>query len=228
MPSEVSDPTPLRVLVIGAGPAAGAMHLPVLARLRDKRSVELALICDLRRERAASARHKFGFLEDSGDGIAALERSDIDAVYIFGSAQLHFEYGLAALRSGKRLCVENPIAPSYEDARELARTAQIHGLIAVGGHNRRFFKSLADVRALAGKSGWRFAEAVFHKPEFDKPALFGARSWLSANGIHALDALVFMMKGLPEQLTALTGEAGATQPSAFSAVMRWRDGAQGV
>jgi phosphoglycerate dehydrogenase-like enzyme/predicted dehydrogenase len=228
MPSEVSDPTPLRVLVIGAGPAAVAMHLPVLARLRDKRSVELALICDLQRERAASARHKFGFLEDSGDGIAALERSDIDAVYILGSAQLHFEYGLAALRSGKHLFVEKPIAPSYEDARELARTAQIHGLIAVGGHNRRFFKSLADVRALAGKSGWRFAEAVFHKPEFGKPALFGARSWLSANGIHALDALVFVMKELPEQLTALTGEAGATQPSAFSAVMRWRDGAQGV
>lgn len=228
MPSEIPDSKALRVLVIGAGPAAVAMHLPVLARLRDSRNVELALICDLQRERAAWARHKFGFLEDTGDGVAALERGDIDAVYILGSAQLHFEYGLAALRNGKHLFVEKPIAPSYEAARELARTAQIHGLIAVGGHNRRFYKSLAGVRALAGKSGWRFAEAVFHKPEFGKPALFGARSWLSANGIHALDALVFMMNGLPEQLMALAGEAGATQPSAFSAVMRWREGAQGV
>ena len=37
-----------------------------------------------------------------------------------------------------------------------------------------------------------------------------------------------MMGGLPEQLTALTGEASAAQPGAFSAIMRWRDGAQGV
>ncbi len=204
------------------------MHLPALARLRDQRSVELALVCDVQHERATAARRKFGFAEVTSDGIAALERADIEVVYIFGSAQLHFEYGLAALRAGKHLFVEKPIAPSYEAARELAQTAERHGLVAAGGHNRRFFESLARARALAGKSGWRFAEAVFHKPEFGKPALFGARSWLSANGIHALDALVFMMNGLPEHLTALVGEAGAIQPSAFTALMRWQNGAQGV
>jgi phosphoglycerate dehydrogenase-like enzyme/predicted dehydrogenase len=228
MPSEIPDAKALRVLVIGAGPAAVAMHLPTLARLRDRRNVELVLICDMQRERAVAARRMFGFLEDSGDGVAALERRDIDAVYLLGSAQLHFEYGLTALRNGKHLFVEKPIAPSYEQARELAQTAQLHGLIAVGGHNRRFYKSLTTARSLAGKSGWRFAEAVFHKPQSDKPALFGARTWLSANGIHALDALVFMMNSLPEELTALTGEAGAPQPNAFSAIMRWRDGAQGI
>ena len=228
MSCEISRPKALRVLVIGAGPAAVAMHLPVLAGLRASRDVELVLICDLQPERAAAARREFGFVEDSGDAVAALERPDIDAAYIFGSAQLHFEYGLVALRHGKHLFVEKPIAPSYEAACELARTARLHGRVAVGGHNRRFYESLAEARALAGKSGWRFAEAVFHKPEFGKPAPFGADSWLSANGIHALDALVFMMNGLPEHVTALTGETGAAQASAFSALMRWPDGAQGV
>jgi phosphoglycerate dehydrogenase-like enzyme/predicted dehydrogenase len=228
MCSETSQPKALRALVIGAGPAAVAMHLPVLAGLRARRDVELVLICDLQRERAAAARREFGFAEESGDAVAALERPDIDVVYIFGSAQLHFEYGLVALRHGKHLFVEKPIAPSYEAACELARAAQLHGCVAVGGHNRRFYGALANARALAGKSGWRFAEAVFHKPEFGKPAPFGADSWLSANGIHALDVLVFMMNGLPEQLMSLAGETGAAQPAAFSAVMRWRDGAQGV
>jgi phosphoglycerate dehydrogenase-like enzyme/predicted dehydrogenase len=218
----------LRVLVIGAGPAAVAMHLPVLARLRDRRDVELVLVCDLQRERAAAARRQFGFAEESGDALAALERPDIDAACIFGSAQMHFAYGLIALRHGKHLFVEKPVAPSYEAACELASTARLHGRVAVGGHNRRFYQSFAEARALAGRSGWRFAEAVFHKPEFGKPAPFGADTWLSANGIHALDALVFMMNGLPEHLTALAGEAGAAQPSVFSAIMRWRDGAQGV
>ncbi len=228
MVTETSSLKPLRVLVIGAGPAPDAIHLPVLAGLRDRGEIVLALVCDIQRARAAAARRKFGFLEDSGDGVAALERPDIDVVYIFGSAQLHYEYGMQTLRKGKHLFVEKPVAPTYAQARELAEVASAKGLIAAGGLNRRFSKSLTAVRARAGEAGWRFAEAVFHKAEFRNAPSFGARTWLGANGIHGLDALVFMMGGLPEQLTAQAGETGATRPSAFSAVMRWRDGAQGV
>jgi phosphoglycerate dehydrogenase-like enzyme/predicted dehydrogenase len=219
---------PIRALVIGAGAASVEIHLPVLAQLRDKGEIVLALVCDIQSERALAARRQFGFLEHGGDGVAALEREDIDVVYIFGSAQLHYEYGLVALRNGKHLFVEKPIAPSYEGAQNMARVAQARGLIAVGGLNRRFYKSMAAVRARAGKAGWRFAEAVFHKSEFGRPPPFGARNWLGANGIHGLDALVFMMGGLPEHVTALAGEFGAAEPSAFCALMRWRDGAQGV
>jgi phosphoglycerate dehydrogenase-like enzyme/predicted dehydrogenase len=228
MVTETSSLKPVRVLVIGAGPAPDALHLPVLAGLRDRGEVVLALVCDIQRERAAAARRKFGFLEDSGDGVASLERTDIDAVYIFGSAQLHYEYGMLALRKGKHLFVEKPVAPTYAQARELAELASAQGLVAAGGLNRRFAKSLAAVRARAGRAGWRFAEAVFHKPEFRNPPSFGARTWLGANGIHGLDTLLFMMGGLPEQLTAHFGESAEAQPGAFSALMRWRDGAQGV
>jgi phosphoglycerate dehydrogenase-like enzyme/predicted dehydrogenase len=228
MVTETSSLKPVRVLVIGAGPAPDAIHLPVLAGLRDRGEIVLALVCDIQRARAAAARRKFGFLEDSGDGVAALERTDIDAVYIFGSAQMHYEYGMLALRKGKHLFVEKPVAPTYAQARELAEVASAQALIAAGGLNRRFSKSLAAVRARAGGAGWRFAEAVFHKPEFRNSPAFGARTWLGANGIHGLDALLFMMGGLPEQLTAQAGETASAQPSAFSAVMRWRDGAQGA
>jgi phosphoglycerate dehydrogenase-like enzyme/predicted dehydrogenase len=228
MPGKTPAPRPLRILVIGAGPAADWLHLPVLAGLRDRGQMVLVVVCDIQRARAAAARQKFGFLEDSGDAVAALERPDIDAVYIFGSAQLHYEYGLLALCNGKHLFVEKPIAPGYAQACELAEAALTRGLIAAGGLNRRFSKSLTAVRARAGTAGWRFAEAVFHKPEFHNPVPFGARTWLGANGIHALDALLFMMGGPPEQLTAQAGESGAAQPSVFSALLRWRDGAQGV
>jgi phosphoglycerate dehydrogenase-like enzyme/predicted dehydrogenase len=219
--------SPLRVLVIGAGPAATAMHLPVLARLRDAGRVVLAHVCDLDSGRATRAQQRFGFEEASGEARAALARTDLNAVFVFGSAQLHCEYGLAALRSGKHLFVEKPIAPTYSQALELAHAAREHGLIAVGGHNRRFYRSLEAVRARAGGAGWRFAEAVFHKAELGRPASFGSRTWLGANGIHALDALVFMMGGPPEELFALA--AGTIAPaSAFSALLRWADGAQGV
>lgn len=219
---------PLRALVIGAGPAPDAIHLPVLAALRDRGELVLEVVCDLQRERAAAARRKFGFIQDSGDVAAGLERKDIDLVYIFGSAQMHYEFGLRALQADKHLFVEKPIAASYAQALELATLARARGLTAVGGLNRRFTKALAAVRARAGGAGWRFAEAVFHKPEFGNPAPFGARTWLSANGIHGLDALLFMMGGLPEFLTAYSGDASQAAPNTFSALMRWSDGAQGT
>jgi phosphoglycerate dehydrogenase-like enzyme/predicted dehydrogenase len=228
MRADVPVLPPLRVLVIGAGPMADVAHLPALARLRDNGVIVLAAICDIDRQRALAAQRKFGFLEYSGDGLASLQRKDIDAVYIFGSAQLHYEYGMIALQCGKHLFVEKPIAPSYGNAVNLALAASERGLIAVGGLNRRFFKSMAAVRERAGKTGWRYAEAVFHKAEFRNPPSFGASTFLSANGIHALDALVFMMQGLPQEMTAMAGETGAETKSVFSAVMRWQDGAQGV
>jgi phosphoglycerate dehydrogenase-like enzyme/predicted dehydrogenase len=203
-------------------------HLPALAQLRDRGEVLLVAVCDIDLQRALAARHKFGFLEHGGDALAALQRKDIDAVYIFGSAQIHYEYGMIALRSGKHLFVEKPIAPSHGDAIRLALAATNGGLIAAGGLNRRFFKSLKAVREHAGGVGWRYAEAVFHKAEFRNPPAFGAKTFLSANGIHALDALLFMMGGLPQELTALAGEGDASTKSVFTAIMRWHDGAQGV
>ena len=219
--------TPVRALVIGAGPAATALHMPTLARLRDRGQLVLALVCDIDSARGAAAQRRFGFLETGADARAAMARNDLDAVYVFGSAQLHYACGLAALHSGKHLFVEKPIAPSYAQACELAQAGLDAGRIAAAGHNRRFYRSLAAVRARAGNAGWRMSEVVFHKPEPASPPPFGARTWLGANGIHALDALVFMMGGLPEQVCALTGGREAA-PSVFSALLHWRDGAQGT
>src|SRR5581483_6440437 len=101
MPSAKATPSVPRILAIGAGPAASSMHLPVLARLRDKGLISLAAICDVVTVRAFQAKRKFGCLEAGGEASALLVRADIDAVYLFAGAQLHYDLGLAALRAGK-------------------------------------------------------------------------------------------------------------------------------
>ena len=117
------NPEPLRVLVIGAGPMAMSVHLPLLAGLRDNGELALVHVCDIQNERAAAARGAFGFLEAGGDVEGVLGRPDIDAVYIFGSAQMHFQYGLKALRGGKHLFVEKPVAATHAEASALAELA---------------------------------------------------------------------------------------------------------
>jgi phosphoglycerate dehydrogenase-like enzyme/predicted dehydrogenase len=213
---------PVRALVVGAGETSVLMHLPVLAGLRDRGRLELVEICDVRRGRAEAARERFGFGRSSGDALTALQSPDIEAVYLFGDARMHHDVGMAALGCGKHLFVEKPIAPSNAQACDMAEAAYSRGLIAVGGHNRRFYRSLGEVRRRSGLAGWRYAEAVFHKPALGVAPPFGASSWLTANGVHALDALVFVMGALPEQMTAIA-DSGS-----YSALMRWPDGAQGV
>jgi phosphoglycerate dehydrogenase-like enzyme/predicted dehydrogenase len=214
-----------RALVVGASETAALLHLPVLAALRDAGRLQLMEICDLRLESAGAMRDRFGFARESGDAAAAIARDDIDLVYLFGGARMHHALGLAALEAGKHLFVEKPIAPSYAEAMALADAARERGLIAVGGHNRRFLSAFDGIAREAGRAGWTFAEAVFHKPAFGEPAPFGAATWLSGNGIHALDALVFMMGGLPDSLVAHVDGRG---PSVCIALMRWPNGAQGV
>ncbi|MBC9035108.1 Gfo/Idh/MocA family oxidoreductase [Sphingomonas sp. JC676] len=216
-----------RALVVGASETAALLHLPVLARLRDVGRIDLVEICDLRADAAEATRRRFGFASDSGDAVAAIHRPDIDLVYLLGNAQQHHALGIVALAAGKHLFVEKPIAPGYTEACALADAAHARGLVAVGGHNRRFLAALARLRALAGRGGWTYAEAVFHKPEYGRPPPFGAASWLTANGIHALDVLVYMMGGLPDHVTAQAGGPGAC-PSTFSALMRWPGNAQAV
>lgn len=216
-----------RALVVGASETAELLHLPVLARLRDAGRLDLVEICDLRLASATGVRRKFGFARDSGDAGDAIARHDIDLVYLFGGARMHHSVGLAALHAGKHLFVEKPIAPSYFDAVELADAAHARGLIAVGGHNRRFLGSFARIRSEAGSAEWTSVEAVFDKDAFGCAVPFGAATWLSGNGIHALDALLFMMGGLPEWLSAQATGAGA-MPSIFTATMRWQNGRQAV
>ena len=217
---------PPRALVVGASETAALLHLPVLARLCRAGRIDLVEICDVRPSAADNVRGSFGFARAGGNAAAAITRPDINLVYLFGNAQLHHRLGLAALEAGKHLFVEKPIAPSYAEACALADTARAHGVVAVGGHNRRFITALAQLRALAGSGGWSYAEAVFHKPEHGRPPPFGAASWLTANGIHALDALVYMMGGLPEHVASHAG--GRDGRSVFSAMMTWPGGAQGM
>ncbi len=59
--------TPLqspRALVIGAGPMASFMHLPILSKLQRPGRVELRVICALDPSRASDARKKFEFADE--------------------------------------------------------------------------------------------------------------------------------------------------------------------
>lgn len=79
-----------------------------------------------------------------------LDDPEIDAVIIATPAATHFDLALAALKSGKNVFVEKPMATKAAEVDELSRVAKEKNLVAMVGHTFiynsavRFVKKLID------------------------------------------------------------------------------------
>ena len=74
-------------------------------------------------ERVEAGREKFGFAEASIDLAAVLARDDIDVVDIATPNDSHTSIALAALKAGKHVLCEKPLALTLVDARKMAAAA---------------------------------------------------------------------------------------------------------
>ena len=81
---------------------------------------------------AFSAAHAF----DDFDRFITCD--EIDAVILATPTQMHAEQGLKAMRAGKHVLIEIPMADSLADANALVAMQKQTGLIAMAGHVRRF------------------------------------------------------------------------------------------
>ena len=89
-------------------------------------------------EQARDVAKKYGAEQATTDLRDALESPDVDAVILCTPTQLHAEQSIAALRAGKHVQVEIPLADNWNDAREVAMTAFETGRTCMVGHTRRF------------------------------------------------------------------------------------------
>jgi predicted dehydrogenase len=98
---------------------------PNLARnLGETRGVTLAAVADRRPERrdAVAARHPGVRLFEDPAALIAL--SDVDAVVVATPVATHYDLGLAALKAGKDVLIEKPLASTGAEAQMLVDVAQ--------------------------------------------------------------------------------------------------------
>jgi len=136
------SPPRLRIGIAGAGHFGRYHALKVAA---SDRAV-LAGLHDPDLERARTIGWEAG--ASDMDFPALLEASD--ALVVAAPAEVHHRLAAAALRAGKHVLVEKPIAASLEQADELAALAAERGLVLQVGHLERFS---AAHGALAGRVG---------------------------------------------------------------------------
>ncbi len=131
--------SPLRVGVTGVG-SLGFHHARLYAA---DPSVRLAGVFDARPERAAEIAQQLGTVAyPSFDALLA----DVDAVSVVVPTPAHHETGLAALRAGRHVLMEKPLAATIEEAEALVAAADAAGVLLQTGHVERFNRA---VRAAA-------------------------------------------------------------------------------
>jgi len=110
----------VRIGLIGAG-QIGTQHL---TNYRDIPSARVVAVTDLLADRIDKARRNFDIPDGHTDFRELLQRDDIDAVDVCVHNNKHAPITIAALRAGKHVYCEKPMAGAYRDAEEMLRTAR--------------------------------------------------------------------------------------------------------
>ncbi len=131
----------LGVAVIGTG-QWGKNHARVYKELP---STELIAICDVNAERAKAIAAQYG-VKAYSNSTQMLRNKDIEAVNVCTWSTILAKEALKALRAGKHVLVEKPMAPNTQQAEKLVQTAQENGLHLTVGFLMRFIPGLQHIR----------------------------------------------------------------------------------
>lgn len=115
----------------------------------------LKVICGRNETKVQAAMHQFGWEEYATDWQEVIARDDIDIVDIGTPNNTHALITQAALRAGKHVLCEKPLAISVEDAKASYDLAVSTGLVNGICHNYRFAPAIAYASQLVseGKLG---------------------------------------------------------------------------
>jgi predicted dehydrogenase len=126
---------PVRLGVLGAGNFATGVVFPALRGVSGIERVGVAAASGLS---AARAGERFGFDYVTTDEMRLLQDETVNTVAILTRHHLHARQTVAALRAGKHVLCEKPLALNPEELREVVEAVRdASGLLTVG-FNRRF------------------------------------------------------------------------------------------
>jgi predicted dehydrogenase/threonine dehydrogenase-like Zn-dependent dehydrogenase len=217
----------LAIGFIGAGNYASGTLLPRLVGLPN---ANLAHVATTRSLSAVNAQRRFGFTTASTDSGAVLEDEALDAVFIVTRHHTHADLVCRALRTGKAVFVEKPLALTREELdRILEVVAETGNDRLMVGFNRRFAPLLTELRSQFGQACssavTRYlvsAGPLAADSWYRNDALEGSR--FTGEGGHFIDALSWWAGSLPEEVYAVPGP----ESDDVQVTVRFENGSSGV
>lgn len=139
-----SSPEPLGVAVVGAG-----YWGPNLVRnFQSSPNFRLRWLCDLDVDRAQRVLGGYSTVQATSDYAAVLADPSVAAVAVATPAGTHLDIALAALRAGKHVLVEKPLAATYADGVRLVAEAEERGLTLMCDHTYCYTPAVGRIREL--------------------------------------------------------------------------------
>jgi len=198
----------LAVGFIGAGNYATSMLLPHLARLT---TAHLAHVATTRSLTAVNAQRRFGFGTASTSADAVLEDESLDAIFIVTRHHTHADLVCRALKAGKAVFVEKPLALTRDELARISKTIMATGNDRLMvGFNRRFAPLLVEMKSKFGQpAGGAVARYLV------SAGRLGADSWylneelegsrFNGEGGHFIDTLSWLVGSVPQEVYAVPG-----------------------
>ena len=120
--------------VIGLGRIFQDNHLPQISACRDMELVAVADVTASRRDRWAGELD----VPIHDDMQAILDDDEVDLAVILTPSRFHHAHVMGALRAGKHVRVEQPMAMNRTEAADMVKEARSHGLVLTVHHNRGY------------------------------------------------------------------------------------------
>ena len=218
------------VAVVGCGFISG-VHLSGWRRIRG---VELVAVADLIEGRAKYAAERYRVPHYYTDYSRVIEMEEVDVVDVCTPTYTHAEISIAAMKSGKHVLVEKPIALRLKEADEMIGTAKREGVKFMVAHCLRFWPEYVAAKRVVeeGSIGEpRIARAyrLSGFPEWapwHRDARLGGGVFVDMS-IHDVDFLRWVM-GEVERVYARGGVLSTPDSTAYDyvhAVLRFESGA---
>jgi predicted dehydrogenase len=191
----------LRFAVIGAGGGIGIQHL--LSLQSCPRTVAVA-VSEVNPQRAREVCDRFKIPRNYNDYRELLEQPDIEAVTIAVPNYLHATMAIDALKAGKHVLLEKPMATSLKDALKIVETAKKSKCVLMLGQNLRFNRhtQLARMAVDRGDLGEPYHARTFWLRRAGIPRIgswftqkkFAGGGCLFDLGSHCLDLTMHLMR----------------------------------
>jgi predicted dehydrogenase len=180
---------------------------------------EMTAVCGHDEQRTAAAAQQLGWQSYETDWHALIERDDIDVVDICTPGDSHAEIAIAALRAGKHVLCEKPLANTVDEARSMtsAAVAVASGVRSMCGYSYRRVPAVALMARMVadGKVGQiRHVRAVYLQDWLVDPAApLTWRMQAERAGLGAMGDIASHIVDMVQYLTGqrITGVSGLTE-----------------
>ena len=210
----------LGVAVIGTG-QWGKNHARVYHELP---SAELIAVCDVNRERAQAMAKQYGAKAYSSSA-QMLKNKDVEAVNVCTWSTILAKEALRALRAGKHVLVEKPMATNTKQAEKLVQTAHENGLHLTVGFLMRFIPGLQHIRqSVENKKIGELVCATARRVS-QWPERIGDVGVVKDTAIHDIDVMRFISNENPSSVYAKMGSRRIKKFEDYAQIMlTFKDG----